>query len=819
MKSNLKSLQAAILSTCLVSAAAAAAAQPAPAGPETKGVFHRKPLLKGRFAMLPLGSVKPRGWLKRELQIQADGITGHMDEFYHLLVKSGWMGVEGPKFNSYQWAPYYLDGLVPLAHLLDDGRLKAKAKKWLDWTLDNTHKDGWIGPAPEKCYRPWGMWYPTPMLKALVQHAEATGDKRVIPVLRNFFKCYQRKLEPVHGKTLRENSDHKITLTYFEKGGGEGLEVLWEGPEIERRKIPNTALKDLQYEYYEGSWDKLPDFGKLKVVDSGKAVNFDLGPIIKKNKKGVRPDNFAVRFTGKIAIRENGWYTFFLISNEGSRLSINDGMVVDNDGIHPMDRGGLKPAWAFNRWGDAAYVAMWLYDRTGDRFLIDLVKSMRQKGRNWSQSFTEFKGMDKPARGWGHHQHGVNTAMGVKTPGIAYLMTGEKYDRDAIFKCFENLDRHHGTPVGIFTAEECLAGNGPDKGCELCLVIDEMFSIEVLLSVVGDASLADRLEKITYNAFPATVGPKQWTHQYFQRVNQVVCEKKDRTYLFGPYSHFPCCTANLPQGWPKFAANTWMATPDGGLVAIVYAPSEVTSIVAGDKKVTVVEETEYPFDEKITFTVRTDKAVEFPLYVRVPGWADAAEITTPDGKVADPKAGQYLKIARTWKNGDTVKVTLPMAAKIDRRQNNAVAIRRGPLVYALRIGEDWRKVKDWPDFKAKTPQCADWAIYPKTPWNYALQIDSGNPGQSLKFEKVGIKDYVFDSKLAPVLLKVKGRKLPAWKLTDHNAQVPQRKLLQPNRAGLPPKGPVESTEPLEELTLIPYGAAKLRITVFPVLKK
>jgi len=789
------------------------------AQPETKPTFHKKPLQAGRLAMLPLGSVKPGGWLKRELQIQADGITGHMDEFYHLLTHNGWLGKKGPKFNSYQWAPYYLDGLVPLAHLLDDKRLKDKAAKWINWTLENPHPDGWIGPAPEVCYRAWGMWYPTPMLKALVQHYEATGDKRVIGVLQKFFKCYAKRMKPINGKTLLENSDHEITVTYFEKGGGEGLEVLWEGPDIERQRVPDASIKDLQYEYYEGSWEKLPDFDKEKMIDSGEAKNFDITPIWKKNKKGAKPDNFAIRFTGKIAIRENGWYTFYLISDAGSRLSINDGTVVDNDGLHPMNRGGQRPSWAFNRWGDAAYVAMWLYDRTSDETLIDLVKAMRATGRNWSESFTTFKGMENAAKGWGHHQHGVNTAMGVKTPGISYLMTGEKYDLDAIDKCFENLDRHHGTPVGIFTAEECLAGRGPDKGCELCLVIDEMFSIEVLLSVTGDWKLADRLEKITYNAWPATVGPKQWTHQYFQRVNQVVCEKKDSTYVFGPYSHFPCCTANLPQGWPKFAANTWMATPDGGLAAVVYAPSEVTSIVAGDQKVTIVEATEYPFDENVKFTVRIDKPAEFPLHVRIPGWADAAKVTTPDGKTISPKPGQYLKILRTWKNGDSVKVTLPMKVRLDKRRNNAVAVQRGPLVYSLKIGEDWRKVKDWPDFKAKTAQCADWAIYPTTPWNYALQFDPADLDKSFKFEKIGIKDYVFDSKLAPVKLTVKGRRLPEWKLTDHNDKVPQRKLQQPNRAGLPPRSPVSSSEKLEDLTLIPYGAAKLRITVFPVLKK
>ena len=165
------------------------------------------------------------------------------------------------------------------------------------------------------------------------------------------------------------------------------------------------------------------------------------------------------------------------------------------------------------------------------------------------------------------------------------------------------------------------------------------------------------------------------------------------------------------------------------------------------------------------------------------------------------------------------KTEFPMKARLDKRQNNAVAIQRGPLVYSLKMGEDWRKVKDWPDFEAKTAQCADWAIYPTTPWNYALQLDPDNLDKSLKFEKVGIKDTIFDSTMAPVKLTVKGRRLPEWKLTNHDAQTPQRKLKQPNRAGLPPKSPVQSTEPLEDLTLIPYGAAKLRITVFPVLKK
>ena len=801
-----------LLFTNLVSSAVFSAEEKA----QKDNLFHKEPLLPGKFAMLELGSVKPRGWLKQELEIMANGITGHMDKFYHLLQGNGWLGQDGEAFRSYQWAPYYCDGLVPLAYLLEDAELIKTAEKWIGWTLDHPHEDGWIGPPLEQCNRPWGMWYPTPMLKALTQYAEVTGDKRVIPVLQNFCKSYYRKMFPPNGRTLLENSDHEIVLTYFEKGSGEGLEVHWEGPGFNKQGIPDPALKDLQYEYYEGSFSKLPDFDSLELVDSGDANNFDIQPIMKKHG---RKDNFAVRFTGKIAIRANGWYKFYLMSDDGSRLSVNGRKVVEHDGIHPMDQGGLKPEWAFNRWGDVAYAAIWLYDRTGDESLLDMLKLMREKGRNWSKDFTDFEGMKEPAKGWGHHQHGVNVAMGIKTPGLCYLFTKDKYDLDAIDKCFENLDRYHGTPVGIFTAEEYLAGNGPDKGCELCLAVDEMFSLEVLLSVTGDSSLADRLEKITYNALPATIGPKHWTHQYFQRVNQVMCRQGGGGFEFGLDTNFPCCTTNMPQSWPKFAANTWMATQDKGLVAVVYSPSEVTSVVADGQEVTIIEETEYPFDDTILFTVKTEKAVNFPLYVRIPGWAKNAEVSCSGEKTYNPDTGQYFRISRTWKNGDTVKVVLPMNIQFDKRQNNAVAVQRGPLVYALKIGEDWRKITDWEDdFEGKTAQCADWEIYPTTPWNYALEIDSSNPEKSFKFEKRPIGDYVFDNELVPVVLKTKGRILPDWKLTDSSPRIPQKNLEKGERAYLPPENP-KTTEPLEELTLIPYGAARLRITEFPVLWK
>ncbi|MBC7925536.1 MAG: hypothetical protein H7039_07750, partial [Bryobacteraceae bacterium] len=153
----------------LIAAVVCQAAEPA----SRSVVMNRAPLVRTPYALLPLGSVKPAGWLERQLRIQADGLTGHLEEFWpDLGPKSAWLGGSG---EGWERGPYYLDGLVPLAYLLDDPKLIERSRKWLNWTLDNQRPDGSIGPVANK------DWWPNfVMLKVLTQYQEATGDKRVI---------------------------------------------------------------------------------------------------------------------------------------------------------------------------------------------------------------------------------------------------------------------------------------------------------------------------------------------------------------------------------------------------------------------------------------------------------------------------------------------------------------------------------------------------------------------------------------------------------------------------------------------------------------
>jgi hypothetical protein len=327
-----------------------------------------------------------------------------------------------------------------------------------------------------------------------------------------------------------------------------------------------------------------------------------------------------------------------------------------------------------------------------------------------------------------------------------------------------------------------------------------MFSLELLTAIRGDAAFADRLEKMAFNGLPGTFDASMWAHQYDQQPNQVLVDVQRRDWttngpqsnLYGLEPNFGCCTANFHQGWPKFTAHLWMATPDDGLAAVAYAPSEVNAVVRGGVRVRVTEETDYPFRETITLRVQPSVAAEFPLVLRVPAWATGAAIAVNGKPEARVRAGGWHKLERRWRAGDTVTLRFPMDVRISRWYNDSMALDRGPLVFSLRIGEDWRKLRT-------VGPAADWAVSAVTPWNYALAVQSG---ADVKAEERPIGDYPFSAAGAPVLLHVPARRLPQWGMANGSAEPP-------------PPSPVSTSEPIEQITLIPYGAAKLRITAFP----
>jgi hypothetical protein len=269
--------------------------------------------------------------------------------------------------------------------------------------------------------------------------------------------------------------------------------------------------------------------------------------------------------------------------------------------------------------------------------------------------------------------------------------------------------------------------------------------------------------------------------------------------LFGLEPNFGCCTANMHQGWPKLAASLWMATADGGLAAIVYAPSEVNTTV-GVTPVRIEEQTEYPFRDTIVFSIHPAKALAFPLKLRIPSWAGAAQLSVNGAEQPVPKAGSFTEINRTWKPGDTVTLHLPMSIRASTWFHNSIAIERGPLVYSLKINQSWREEK-------RTGPSKDFEVFPTTPWNYALLLDPNNPAAAFTITEASLKQQPFNFASPPITLTTHGRRVPEWELdSDSAGPLPA----SPMRCAKTP-----CPQAPETIELIPYGAAKLRITAFP----
>jgi hypothetical protein len=633
----------------------------------TASVISDVPLAKSAFFFLPLTSVKPRGWLRKQLEIQAGGLSGHLDEFWpDVGPNSGWLGGSG---ESWERGPYFLDGLVPLAHLLENQSLLKKSNQWVNWTIEHQQANGMIAP------RTNDDWWPRMvMLKVLTQHQEATKDTRVIPLLERYF-------------------DYQL------------------------QALPQRPLRD----------------------------------------------------------------------------------------------------WGKYRWQDELLTVAWLCGRSPKPQLFQLADLLRRQGHNWKQQFANFEytqktnatelglGAGSPLTERAMQTHGVNNAMALKTSAVWWLFSRCQADRDGVAHQLSSLDQYHGLPNGIFSADEHLAGKNPSQGTELCTIVEMMFSLECAIGILGEPTLADRLEKIAFNSLPAALTDDMWAHQYDQQPNQIECSLRVRPWttngpesnLFGLEPNFGCCTANMHQGWPKLTSHLWMGRPGGGLTAVIYAPCEVTTKIH-DVSVTIVEETAYPFSGEVTLEIRPQRALQFPLSLRIPGWAHGAVISVNGRQGKSARPASYFTINREWKSGDRVEIQFPMNTSVSRSYRNSVVVERGPLVFALNLLPEWRKLRS-------RGMTADWEAYPTSPWNYALAINERSAAPVVKVREIEPERGVFTLEGAPVSVEVQGQRVSEWTASE-------------GCAGELPTGQMSGGGPREMLALVPYGAAKLRITAFPELR-
>src|SRR5690554_1809419 len=147
---------------------------------------NRAPLVAKPYMELPIGTIKPSGWLEEQLNRMATGMTGYMDTIYEPVMgpRNGWLGGDG---DVWERGPYWIDGLLPLAYILENKELIDKVQPWIEWTLASQKANGYFGPDTDRPYE-YGLqrdnshdWWPKMvMLKVMQQYYSATGDERVI---------------------------------------------------------------------------------------------------------------------------------------------------------------------------------------------------------------------------------------------------------------------------------------------------------------------------------------------------------------------------------------------------------------------------------------------------------------------------------------------------------------------------------------------------------------------------------------------------------------------------------------------------------------
>ncbi|MFS4418009.1 beta-L-arabinofuranosidase domain-containing protein [Maribacter sp. 2307ULW6-5] len=494
--------------------------------------------------------------------------------------------------------------------------------------------------------------------------------------------------------------------------------------------------------------------------------------------------------------------------------------------------------WANRRGADNLQVVYWLYNITGDDFLLDLGETIQEQTFPWTTVFSNGENYNDPVTPWHYTKlkrypfdtseinnltvskiggiHTVNFAQGLKAPIIYYQKdTDEKYVA-AVKKALKDIKKYHGQPQGMYGGDEPLHGPNPVQGVEFCSVSEEMFSLESMLTITGDMEFADLLEKITYNALPPQASDDYMSRQYFQAANQIEISDRLETsfqtnshkgtdFVFGTLSGYPCCTTNMHQSWPKFVQNLFYATPDRGVAALQYAPATVRMKVADSVALRIVETTGFPFRESVVFDFELEKNASFPFHLRIPAWTKNPSITVNGQNVEVDIQNQIAIIQREWNNGDQVTLTLPMEIKTSKWYEFSTAVERGPLVYSLKVPHIEKK-KDRGDIYREFTE-----VFASGDWNYGLiQSELDNMPESVEVvEKDWDGSYPWNLENAPIELRMTGVKVPEWK------EVNGAPVFPGFWDGYYWDGDYGEGIKKEEITLVPYGCTTLRITEFP----
>jgi DUF1680 family protein len=405
-----------------------------------------------------------------------------------------------------------------------------------------------------------------------------------------------------------------------------------------------------------------------------------------------------------------------------------------------------------------------------------------------------------------------------RAPAVMYPWTGDATLLQASKNAFRSVDRNHMLPYGLASGEEYVAGVGAGRKTETCDIAYMLSSTTWLYRIEGDGDWGDRMEKVFFNAAPSAVSRDFNAAAYYQTPNRIKLgelpqestDPGEGGIAFGPLacSHVLCCIGACNRILPYFIGNMWMATDDNGLAATLYGPCTVNALAGDHVPVKIASTTDYPFNETVYMTVEPERSAAFPLCLRIPGWCSAPRITVNGEKVdalSVPGKKGFVRLARTWKKGDAVTLTLPMSV-------NVVRSWEGPYPKALR--GYFSKIPD----TMFTPRALPYACVDYGPLLFCLpipEIDDNTPVDEARFQ------YALDLNPSDaVTLRATRTAMPAHWDWPYDAplslEVPLRPFdWKPIATQALPDAPVEGG-PQETVKLVPYGCTKFRISMFPV---
>jgi DUF1680 family protein len=483
-----------------------------------------------------------------------------------------------------------------------------------------------------------------------------------------------------------------------------------------------------------------------------------------------------------------------------------------------------NPQLQWHQHGPSMYRALYeLYRYTGNQQILETLQAQAK--------IDEASFKDGIYRQKLHHFHLPDLNFRLQAMLNIYQYTGYKEYFDMAMAGYNELASWALQASGALTGGEHTTPADPRHYTEHCGVVEWMNTNCRFLQTTGKATYADAAERAIYNAYFGSKSPDGVTLSYFHAPNQIYAttwtgEKttsgEHSGCFWGYYSmcHRPyCCNSITSKGFPIFIEHAVLATPDHGLAVAFYGPLQTRTTLAEIGAVTILQATDYPFEDEVNITITSESGKSFPLYLRIPGWCQSAEITI-NGQSANVASapGTFAKLTRAWNKSDQLKIRFQIPITFSRTQypaswhmtSSGIAIQRGALTFALPVAADWQYIGQGIPNPGNCAESYNLVPQKNAAWNMALDFDVKHPAKSVELIKLNTAGAQHPWEKPPVGLKVKARILPDWR-EDWAYGLPQT-------PAMPTKAQLKNLGNEQIVTLVPFGFTQLRMTYLPILE-